>query len=32
MSSELTLNEFDGSHCVDRVISFGGNGAIAGKN
>lgn len=30
MSSELTLDEFDGSHCVDRVISFGGNGAIAG--
>ena len=32
MSSELTLDEFDGSNCVDRVVSFGGNAAVAGKN
>lgn len=31
MSSELTLDEFDGSHCVDRVVSFGGNAAVAGE-
>lgn len=31
MSSELTLDEFDGSNCVDRVVSFGGNAAVAGK-
>ncbi|XP_046846313.1 NADH dehydrogenase [ubiquinone] 1 alpha subcomplex subunit 11-like [Xenia sp. Carnegie-2017] len=30
MSFELTLDEFDGSHCIDRVASFGGNAAIAG--
>ena len=30
MSSELTLDEFDGSNCVDRVVSFGGNAAVAG--
>jgi hypothetical protein len=31
MSSELTLDEFDGSNCIDRVVSFGGNAAVAGK-
>ena len=30
MSSELTLDEFDGSNCFDRVVSFGGNSAVAG--